>query len=293
MATQQPKVSIGIPTYNRAHTLRRAVESVLAQDYQDLELLISDNASTDDTQRLCDEFSRRDARVRYLRQPVNQGPTANFVGLLHAARSEFFMWLADDDWLDPAYVSECLSFLVAHPDYALACGSAKYYEGDRFLFRDRIINLPQAAARERVLDYYRQVNMNGEHYSLMRRAALLDIPYRHELAGDWLFVASVVFKGKLKTLESVSINRACEGMSQDVARLAAYFGHTGTRARRPYHTIAAIVCKDIAWQSPIYRPLGKIRRVLLALKTTEAIGLKLFLPSWGIRTRIRRALRSV
>ncbi len=69
----KPLVSIGIPTYNRASVLRRAVESALTQDHTNLELVISDNASTDETEAVCQEFCERDNRVRYIRQKTNRG----------------------------------------------------------------------------------------------------------------------------------------------------------------------------------------------------------------------------
>ncbi|MDQ3623806.1 MAG: glycosyltransferase, partial [Verrucomicrobiota bacterium] len=288
-----PKVSIGIPTYNRAGLLRRAAESVHAQDYRDFELLISDNASTDGTPALGEELSRRDSRVRYIRQPTNRGPTANFVDLVQQARGEFFMWLADDDWLDPAYVSQCLSFMVAHPDYALVCGSAKYYRGEEFAFRDPLMNLFQDSARERVIAYLNQVNMNGEHYGLMRRTQLLKVPYRHIIAGDWLLIASITFMGKLKTLGSVSINRSCEGMSRDIQDLARYFGFSGSSTKGTYVTIARVLLRDIGWESPVYNPLGKLERLQFAVRAAGKTFVRLAGPSWEVRRRLRELLKTV
>jgi glycosyltransferase involved in cell wall biosynthesis len=289
----EPLVSIGLPTYNRLATLRRAIESALAQDYQNFELVISDNASTDGTEDYCREVCRRDKRVRYTRQPKNLGPTVNFREVLVQARGELFMWLPDDDWLDPAFVSQCANFASAHPDYALVCGGAKYYRGEDFLYQDLLMNLTQDSGAERVVEYFRQVRSNGEHYGLMRRAYLLETPYPHTLGGDWVFIASIVFKGKLKTIESVCVNRSADGLSRDLGDLAAYFGFTGSQAKNPHRTIAGIVFKDIGWQSPVYRPLGKVGRLVLALRAAEAVGLKSFLPSWGIRTRLRQAVRGV
>lgn len=289
----EPLVSIGLPTYNRLASLKRAVESALAQDYRNIELVISDNASTDETESFCREICRQDGRVRYIRQPKNLGPTANFREALLQARGELFMWLADDDWIDPAYVSQCASFASAHPNYSVVCGGAKYYRGGDFFYQDTVMNLSQDSGSQRVVDYYRRVRGNGEYYGLMRRAQLLEVPYLNTLAGDWLFIASIVFKGKLKTIESVSVNRSSDGVSRDLKGLAAFFGFTGERAKNPHRTIAAIVFKDIAWQSPVYRPLGKVGRLLLALRAAEAVGLKFFLPSWGIRTRLKQAVRSV
>ncbi len=81
------------------------MESVLAQENPNFELVISDNASTNGTQTVCEDFCRRDNRIRYLQQANNAGPAANFQAVLDAARGELFMWLADDDWLGPLLAS--------------------------------------------------------------------------------------------------------------------------------------------------------------------------------------------
>ncbi len=102
-----PLVSIGLPTYNRAASLERAARSALAQDWSELELVISDNGSDDDTQAICEALRDADPRVRYVRQAVNLGPLRNFEEVFEHSRGELFMWLGDDDTLDPSYVSEC------------------------------------------------------------------------------------------------------------------------------------------------------------------------------------------
>jgi glycosyltransferase involved in cell wall biosynthesis len=86
-----PLVSVGLPTFNRALSLGCAIQSVLSQDYPNLELIISDNASTDSTQLICVDFSKRDGRVRYIRQPTNQGAGANFRTVLTEASGQYFM----------------------------------------------------------------------------------------------------------------------------------------------------------------------------------------------------------
>ncbi|MEA2274445.1 MAG: hypothetical protein QOI98_3153, partial [Solirubrobacteraceae bacterium] len=113
-----PLVSVGLPTFNRAALLKRAIESVLAQDYSNLELIISDNGSPDETQQVCEEFCARDSRVKYIRQLSNRGPRANFLEVLHQARGEFFVCLGDDDWLDSSYISLCTQKLMENADYS-------------------------------------------------------------------------------------------------------------------------------------------------------------------------------
>src|SRR5579862_7896404 len=104
---RNPLVTVGIPTFNRLETLQRAVKSVLAQDYPNLELVISDNASTDGTLAWLQKIAAEDSRVRYFRQSSNLGATANMNSVLRRARGSLCMLMGDDDWLEPSYVSRC------------------------------------------------------------------------------------------------------------------------------------------------------------------------------------------
>lgn len=119
----KPLITVGIPTYNRAHFLAKAIDSILGQTYANLELIISDNASTDETEAICREFGARDSRIRYIRQQNNIGPARNFCEILRLARGEYFGWLADDDWCDRRFLEALASELQARPDVILcACG---------------------------------------------------------------------------------------------------------------------------------------------------------------------------
>src|SRR5688572_28904267 len=118
-----PLVTIGIPTYRRPKLLERAIRSALGQDCSDLEVVVSDNASGDETPNVVRGID--DARLRLIEQPTNVGPAANFLAVLEAARGEHFVWLGDDDWLDPTFVSRCLALL--DDDVAVVGGVAKNY----------------------------------------------------------------------------------------------------------------------------------------------------------------------
>lgn len=104
----RPKVTIAIPTFNRAAYLRQAVDSALAQTYANIEVLISDNASTDETSMLLESLV--DSRVRIVRQNENIGMMANWNACLALASGEYFLMLSDDDLLDPAAIET----MVAH-----------------------------------------------------------------------------------------------------------------------------------------------------------------------------------
>lgn len=101
-------VTIGLPVRNGVKTLETAIRSVLAQDHERLELVISDNASTDDTETLCRDLAATDSRIVYHRQERDIGIVRNMARTIYLAKGTFFRWIGDDDWLAPCYVSSCL-----------------------------------------------------------------------------------------------------------------------------------------------------------------------------------------
>lgn len=106
-----PIISIGMPVYNGAKFIRNALDSLLAQTVDNFELLISDNASTDETQKICNEYAKRDTRIRYVRHSENMGAVANFRFVLDKARADLFMWAAHDDTWAPDFLSDAISRL--------------------------------------------------------------------------------------------------------------------------------------------------------------------------------------
>ena len=106
-------VSVGMPVYNGEAFLAEALNSLLIQTHGNLEIIISDNCSSDKTEQICLEYAAKDSRIRYIRQDLNIGATANFNYVLQQASGEFFMWAAHDDRWSPSYV-ELLHTRVAN-----------------------------------------------------------------------------------------------------------------------------------------------------------------------------------
>jgi Glycosyl transferase family 2 len=264
----QPLVSVGLPTYNRAGLLKQAITSVLAQDYSNFELVISDNASADDTQRVCEDFCARDSRVKYIRHPTNEGPRGNFLEVLGRSRGEFFICLGDDDWLDASYVSRCTQELMENPDYSLVCGRAKYYQDGQFLADGAAVNLLQDCAEERVLAYYEQWSNNPAFYGVMRRELVpLTWPPRPVLAGDLLIVAALAFMGKIKTINDTSINVSYSGASRNLKEVCASIGLSGFHALAPRLSVAIAAFREVAWgSSGAYASISRRARLSLAHK---------------------------
>lgn len=109
----KPQVSIGMPVYNGAPFIRKALDSLLSQTFSDFELIISDNASTDQTGAICREYASRDFRIKYVRQCQNMGAVKNFQYVLDKARADHFMWAAADDMWDENFIAKTLSVLKA------------------------------------------------------------------------------------------------------------------------------------------------------------------------------------
>ena len=113
-----PTVSLIIPTYNRAEYLKEALESALQQTYDSLEVIVIDDASLDDTSLTVSELV--DERVRYIRQPANQGPNSNWRAGMKAASGLLYGFLADDDILQPTYVERMAAPLLDNRNLTLS-----------------------------------------------------------------------------------------------------------------------------------------------------------------------------
>jgi glycosyltransferase involved in cell wall biosynthesis len=115
----QPKVTIGMPVYNGGAFIREALDCLLAQTFNNFELIISDNASNDDTETICREYAERDQRIRYVRQSVNLGVIANFQFVLSEGIGEYFMWATPDDRRHPLFVEYAIAVLDSDQNVGL------------------------------------------------------------------------------------------------------------------------------------------------------------------------------
>jgi hypothetical protein len=269
-----PNVSVGIPTYNRRRTLERAVRSVLAQDHWAVEVLVSDDGSSDGTEEVLRHLAAEDPRVRYARNAHNLGHSANFRRVFELSRGEYFMWLSDDDELEPGYVRRCLELLREDPTLVGVCGRARYHRHGEHAVLERALNLTSRRPSARVLRYFAQVTLNGALYSLFRRSDLDDIRFREVIAGDWVLVGAMAARGGLRTLEDVHIIRSLTGISTDPTELAAAeFGRTGPVERlAPHIGNGLVVFRHVARDEPAYAALGRRRRVLVGFVSGALIG---------------------
>jgi glycosyltransferase involved in cell wall biosynthesis len=173
MSSNQVLVSIGMPVYNGEKYVRQALESLLAQDYGNFELIISDNASTDGTAGICREYSRRDKRIQYFRSERNMGAAWNFNRVLELSMGKYFMWAAHDDAYLPTFLRRCAEALETTPSAVLAFSAMSVLDdrGHVGLIKDRYVETVGLNVLSRVRT---SILMMGPSlvYSLIRRTAL-------------------------------------------------------------------------------------------------------------------------
>jgi glycosyltransferase involved in cell wall biosynthesis len=116
----EPRLTVGLPVYNGENYLAESLESLLGQSYDNFELIISDNASTDGTADICRRYGKQDSRIRYVRQPRNIGAAPNHNYLVRQARGELFKWASHDDLYARDLLKRCIDVLDEFPQVILA-----------------------------------------------------------------------------------------------------------------------------------------------------------------------------
>jgi glycosyltransferase involved in cell wall biosynthesis len=206
-SNSQPKVSIGMPVYNGAEWIRATIDSVLAQTYRDLELVISDNASSDATEQICREYQQRDPRVRYFRNPSNVGVSNNFNKAFERSRGQFFKWTSCSDLIDPQFIARCMAVIEARPEVVLVFPRTRLFQGTVANGTDYEERLQQLDVRDPVarFEHYTKVaRLNNIMHGLIRADALRPTPlYRKFIAADYNMIAELLLYGPAVHLPEV------------------------------------------------------------------------------------------
>lgn len=136
-----PRVSIGMPVFNGERYMAETIDSILAQTFEDFELIISDNASTDSTADIVAAYADKDERVRSVRNARNLGAARNYNQLVEFSTGEYFKWAGYDDILRPTYVERCVEALDADPGLVIAYPRTQIIDGEGVIVRDHRDNL--------------------------------------------------------------------------------------------------------------------------------------------------------
>jgi glycosyltransferase involved in cell wall biosynthesis len=123
------KVSIGIPVYNGEKFIQEKLDSLIKQTFNNFEIIISDNASTDNTSNICREYAKKDKRIKYFYQKENIGSWSNFAFVLEKANKEYFLWSAADDIILSTYLEKTINILNSNNNVS-CCGTKMELYGD-------------------------------------------------------------------------------------------------------------------------------------------------------------------
>jgi glycosyltransferase involved in cell wall biosynthesis len=194
-------VSIGLPVRNAGSRVADVVRSVLSQDHKNLELVISDNASTDDTEHVCSQLAKSDSRIAYHRQSQNIGLVNNFRYVMNVAAGTYFRWIGDDDRLDQSFVTRCLEVFDADPRLILVTTGISYigpdgtaesahYTGTALTSDDPV---------DRLVEMLRLLNEShlliDPVYGMLRREAVAAIPRPNMVREDEVFATKLALAG--------------------------------------------------------------------------------------------------
>ncbi|HEY5952020.1 MAG TPA: glycosyltransferase family 2 protein [Kofleriaceae bacterium] len=178
-------VSIGLPVYNGAQYLEAALDSLLQQQLS--ELVISDNASTDATQEICERYAAADSRIRYSRNDRNLGWMPNFKRVLELSRGEYFMWASHDDEWSPSYVADLRRGFDHGDRVMLSSGRTVYVNADGSPNAHGTAHAPPSAPvpTEQLVTLLLRQHATSWFYGLYRRTVLLDTIDRLFSYPDW------------------------------------------------------------------------------------------------------------
>jgi glycosyltransferase involved in cell wall biosynthesis len=238
-------VSVGLPTRNGAGRLERVIGSVLAQDHENIQLVICDNASTDDTEEYCRALAGSDSRVVYHRQPENVGILNNFMAAARLAEGTFFRWVSDDDWIEPTCVSRSLEAFADDERLLLVTSQIAYtgpdgmtqtgtYEGTGLRSSDPVVRLKEMLRM-----------LNESHllidplYGLFRRAPMVAIRRRNMLREDEVFATKLALAGPWGHVPEVLGHRNWK--TESPAILARRLGVPSWQA----HVSSTLQCREI------------------------------------------------
>jgi glycosyltransferase involved in cell wall biosynthesis len=204
-----PKVSVVVPIYNQAPFIRETVDSVLGQGYPNLELVLSDDGSTDGTTEILNEYAERHPEsVKVVASELNTGIAGAFNRALDAHTGEYIAWLGGDDVMLPGKLSRQTSALRGRPDAIGCCHDAEVFDSASGRSYGRFTEVYNG--RRGVRDGGVELLLDPGYMMLpstmmVRSSAVRDLRFdkRIRVSNDWLFDIELFQRGRVVGLDDV------------------------------------------------------------------------------------------
>lgn len=268
---KRPLVSIGVPVFNGQDGIGRALDSLLAQDYPNFEIVISDNGSTDATAAICGQYARRDSKVRFFRSEENRGAIWNFNRVFELSTGAYFMWAAHDDVREPAFISACVEKLEQHPD-AVLCQS---HTAVSIIGRSETMYVADLDSFDRAMDVVERYRETLKRvpatvvYGLYRASAMRKTQlFRETIGNDVAFILELSIHGRFVQVPRVLFSyRASETWNTIDADARLFLArHSKPWWYRPFIPLFVNHCQRLA-AAPV--PPGTKARLAAALTAYE------------------------
>ena len=217
----KPKISIGMPVYNGESTIQTALDSLLSQTFTNFELIISDNGSTDSTQKICEKYRKKDDRIQYLRYNKTKNIMWNFWNVLEKVKSNYFMWAAADDIWDSYFIEKNLKILESNIDIVGSISNVEFFgrninpekpELNFNLYNELIKNQPKNVSYEERASFFMRHSYGMNTYSLFRTDKLKKSFIHHvHPAVDGNLILNILKYGDLHIIDEVLMYRSAKG----------------------------------------------------------------------------------
>ena len=198
---KQPLVTIGVPVFNGEEFVEDAVRSAMAQTFRDIEIVISDNASTDRTADILATLAAEDPRIRIFRNSTNLGAAPNYNRCFEEGRGTFFKWLAHDDRMKPTFVKIAVDALTANPEAVLVNATTEYIDEIGVCFSSYDSELRRASGEDAVNRFAAMVIRSHscvDFFGLARRDAMVGSLLHGSFHGaDRAYLAQMALRGPL------------------------------------------------------------------------------------------------
>ena len=195
-------MSIGLPVYNGERYLKETLDCILAQTFEDFELAVSDNASTDGTQAICQAYAAQDRRIRYYRNAQNLGAARNYNRVFELATGEYFKWAAHDDLFAPEFLERCVEVLDCYPSVILCYSQASVVDefGQRIGGDPVDLNLRSPRPDQRYAAYHKRFRLHrncNPVFGLIRARTLKLTPLIGSyVASDEVLLGELALRGE-------------------------------------------------------------------------------------------------
>lgn len=199
MANYTHTISIGLPVYNGENYLAQALDSLLSQTFSDFELVISDNASTDNTEKICRSYATRNPCIRYYRSKTNLGAAENYNRTFKLSNGKYFKWATHDDLCAPEMLEKCVKILDARPDIVLCFPQTSVIdaEGEFLKYQDDNLNLDAPSALDRFTKLVTRMRECNAVFGLIRTDVLKTTPLiGNYIASDVCLLIELCLHGK-------------------------------------------------------------------------------------------------